>query len=338
MKVTIKDVAREAKVATSTVSRVLSNSDKISEDTKARVNKAIKKLNYVPNAMARGLANNKTNILAVVVPEGAENIFENSFFIQAMKGMSIYAEHKNYYLMYAFKDDSSNDEEWIKKFTGSNLVDGICLFRVKEDDKCIDYLKNIKFPFVVIGRPENIDDTLWVDNDNFKAMYDLVNLLLDRGHTKIAFIGAKKDLNVSIDRLRGYKEALFSRGKNVREELIYLGKEFNKETGGIAVENILAKEEVSAIVVTDDMLAFGVQDKLKQLDREDIAIVGFNNVPLAAHRIPKLASVDINSEDLGYYAAKLLINKINNSDNRKKYYIINTKLIERESLKDYKTK
>ncbi|MBE6049993.1 MAG: LacI family transcriptional regulator [Clostridium sp.] len=335
MKVTIKDVAREAKVATSTVSRVLSNSDKISEETKERVNKAIKKLNYVPNAMARGLANKKTNILAVVVPEGAQNIFENSFFIQAMKGMSIYAEHKNYYLMYAFKDDNSRDEEWIKRFTGSNLVDGICLFRVREDDKCIDYLKEIRFPFVVIGRPEDIEDTLWVDNDNFKAMYDLVNLLLDRGHKKIAFVGAKEELNVSIDRLRGYKEALLSRGKRVQDELIYLGKEFNEETGRLAAETI-KNENVTAIVATDDMLAFGVQDKMKELNKKNISIVGFNNVPLSDYRNPKLASVDINSEDLGYYAAKLLINKIDNSSNEKGYYIINTRLVERESLKNYK--
>lgn len=332
MKVTIKDVAREAKVATSTVSRVLSNSDKISEDTKERVNKAIKKLNYVPNAMARGLANNKTNILAVVVPEGAQNIFENSFFIQAMKGMSIYAEHKNYYLMYAFKDENSNDEEWIRRFTGSNLVDGICLFRVKEDDKCINYLKEIKFPFVVIGRPEDIKDTLWVDNDNFKAMYDLVNLLLDRGHEKIAYIGAKEDLNVSIDRLRGYKEALLSRGKKVKDELIYLGQEFNKETGKLAADMIMKRSDITAIVATDDMLAFGVQDKIKELGYNNISIVGFNNVPLSAYREPKLASVDINSEKLGYYAAKLLIN---NRNNEKRYYIIDTKLVERESLKSY---
>ena len=81
MKITIKDVAKEANVATSTVSRVLANSDKISDKTKERVNAAIKKLNYTPNIIARGLANNKTRILAVILPKEAENIFANPFFI-----------------------------------------------------------------------------------------------------------------------------------------------------------------------------------------------------------------------------------------------------------------
>ena len=94
MKVTIKDVAKEANVATSTVSRVLSNSPKISEKTKEKVHEAIKKLNYKPNAIARSLANNKTRILGVVLPEDADDILNNPFFINAMKGMSMYAKRK----------------------------------------------------------------------------------------------------------------------------------------------------------------------------------------------------------------------------------------------------
>ena len=127
MKVTIKDVAREANVATSTVSRVLSNSHKISDKTKEKVKEAIKKLNYTPNIIARGLANNRTRILAVILPKEAEDIFSNPFFVQAMKGISIYAQKENYYIMYAFKQEGKDDKEWFKKFIDSNLVDGICL-------------------------------------------------------------------------------------------------------------------------------------------------------------------------------------------------------------------
>ncbi|MDS0527154.1 LacI family transcriptional regulator [Clostridium sp. SHJSY1] len=333
MKVTIKDVAKEAGVATSTVSRVLSNSDRISDETKERVNEAIKKLNYIPNIMARGLANNKTNILAVVVPQGAEDLFENQFFIQAMKGISICAEKRNYYIMYAFQDNKSCDDSWIRRFTDSNLVDGICLLRVREHDKYIDYLKENNFPFAVIGRPEEAEGVFWVDNDNFKAMYDLVNLLLDRGHKNIAFIGAQESLNVSIDRLRGYKESLTSRGLKINDNLIYIGREFNEKCGEEGLKEILNKEVPTAVVATDDMIAFGVQNMLKEKGLDNISVVGFNNVPLSVHRNPPLASVDINSEKLGYHATKLLINKINNEDKSKNYYIIDTKLVERESLK-----
>ena len=142
MKITIKDVAREAKVATSTVSRVLANSNRISEETKERVNEAIKKLNYIPSVVARGLAKNKTRILAVLLPGEAEVSFENPFFVQAMKGISMCSQREDYYIMYAFNENKENEEEWIKKFTEGNLVDGICLFNVKDNDKTINYLKN----------------------------------------------------------------------------------------------------------------------------------------------------------------------------------------------------
>ena len=204
-KVTIKEVAKEAGVATSTVSRVLSNNPKISEETKAKVNEAIERLNYKPNAIARSLANNKTKILGVVLPSEADDLLTNPFFINAMKGMSIYAQNKNYYITYVFAKDGKNEFESIKEITNTNLIEGIILLRVNENDESIKFLNTIGFPFVAIGRPEKTEDVLWVDNDNFQAMYNVVNRLIQKGHKKIGFIGAIKTLNMSKDRLKGYK-------------------------------------------------------------------------------------------------------------------------------------
>lgn len=333
MKVTIKDVAREANVATSTVSRVLSNSDKISDETKERVNKAIKKLNYTPNIVARGLANKKTRILAVILPKEAEDIFSNPFFIQAMKGISICAQEEDYYIMYGFNQDKDNEKEWLKKFINSNLVDGLCLLKVKEKDEIIDYLKEIEFPFVVIGRPDNIDNILWVDNDNVKAMYDLVNKIISYGHKKIGFIGAKPNLNVSRDRLKGYKKALMDNNIEINKDLIYEGNDFNKENGEIGTDNILNKLKPTAIVTTDDLLAVGTIEVLNNRQLKDISIVGFNNIQISEHQKPALASVDINAEKLGYYATRLIINKLEKKESNINSHVIETKLIERESLK-----
>lgn len=326
MKVTIKDVAREAKVATSTVSRVLAKSDKISEETKERVNEAIKKLNYTPSIVARGLAKNKTRILAVILPQGAESSFENPFFVQAMKGISMCAQKENYYIMYTFKEEN---EQWIKKFTEGNIVDGLFLFNAKSDDKTIEHLKKNKFPFVIIGRPEDIKNVLWVDNDNFEAVYQLTQRLIDKGNKKIAFIGAKKELNVSKDRLNGYKQGMFSRGLEVNEELIFEMDDFTEIEGYKAAKCILEKNNVLAFITTDDLLAFGVQNAIKEVG-EDISVVGFNNIPLASYRKPSLSSVDINSEKLGFYAAKILIDKLEGKKNMG-YHVIETKFIERES-------
>ncbi|MCR1952951.1 MULTISPECIES: LacI family DNA-binding transcriptional regulator [unclassified Clostridium] len=333
MKVTIKDVAREANVATSTVSRVLSNSHKISDKTKEKVNEAIRKLNYTPNIIARGLANNRTRILAVILPKEAEDIFSNPFFVQAMKGISIYAQKENYYIMYAFKQEGKDDKEWFRKFIDSNLVDGICLLNSKENDDTIKYLNDIEFPFVVIGRPDEVKNVLWVDNDNVKAMYDLVQMLIDYGHKKIAFVGAKANLNVSRDRLRGYKQALMDNGIEIKSSLIYEAEEFTQINGSYAINRILDGNKPTAIVATDDLLAFGVQEALNDIGIRDVSIAGFNNIPMSEYQNPPLASVDINAEELGFYATKLIINKLEEKSNNKNSYIIDTKLIERESIK-----
>lgn len=332
-KVTIKEVAKEAGVATSTVSRVLSNNPKISEETKAKVNEAIERLNYKPNAIARSLANNKTKILGVVLPSEADDLLTNPFFINAMKGMSIYAQNKNYYITYVFAKDGKNEFESIKEITNTNLIEGIILLRVNENDESIKFLNTIGFPFVAIGRPEKTEDVLWVDNDNFQAMYNVVNRLIQKGHTKIGFIGAIKTLNMSKDRLKGYKMALEVNGLNYDEELVIHKQLFKENTGYAGAEELLSKHEVTAIVTTDDLLAFGVSQLLNEKRLEKISLVGFNNIQLSKYQTPPLASVDINADELGYYAAKLLIEKLENEDIVNTHYIVNTEFIERESFK-----
>ena len=328
MKITIKDVAREAKVATSTVSRVLANSDRISEETKERVKEAIKKLNYTPNIVARSLANNKTRILGVILPHSAEGLFENPFFVQAMKGISLCAQRENYYIMYAFNNEK--EDELIKKFVEGNIVDGVFLFSAKDDDSTINYLKDKKLPFVVIGRPQEIKDVLWVDNDNFAAMYNLTQKLIEYGNERIAFIGAKNQLNMSKDRFNGYKEGLFSRNIEVEDSLIYEMNDFTEDEGYKATKELLEKENIDAIITTDDLLAFGVQKAINEENRS-ISVVGFNNIPMSQYKNPPIASVDINSEKLGFYATKLLIDNLENRKN-KGYHVIDTNFIERDSI------
>ena len=333
IKITIKDVAREAGVATSTVSRVLSNNPRISDETRERVHEAVKKLNYKPNPIARSLANNKTRILGVIIPSKADDLLTNSFFINAMKGMSLYAQSKNYYITYAFTKENESEIESIKEITGANLVEGIILLRVNENDESIKYLKGMNFPFVAIGRPEDTKDVLWVDNDNFQAMYGIVNKLIKKGYKKIGFIGAMKSLNMSKDRLKGYKMALEVNGISYDDNLVIHSTQFNEEEGYKAANNLIKDNNVSAIVTTDDLLAFGVGKVIKENKISDMALVGFNNNQLAQYQIPPLASVHINADKLGYYAAKLLINNLEGDTGTNTHYIVNTEFIERESFK-----
>jgi DNA-binding LacI/PurR family transcriptional regulator len=333
MKVTIKEVAKEANVSPSTVSRVISDSSQISEETKERVRDAIKRLKYKPNAIARSLANKKSRILGVVVPNEAQDLITNTFFIQAMKGMSRYAQNKKYYITYAFSEDEKTELEYINNFITSNLVDGICLLRARTDDKSIKYLRETQFPFVVIGRPEESEDLLWVDNDNFQATYNLVNELIKKGHKCIAFLGAKKEWNVTKDRFKGFKVACEINGISIQDKNVVIMDDFNEQEGRNGAIKLLENITPTAIIAEDDVLAFGTLKVLHERNIKNTEVVGFNNSPLAEFQIPALSSIDINAAELGYYATKILIDFLENNETTTNHYIIDSKLIKRESFK-----
>ncbi|GIM29234.1 LacI family transcriptional regulator [Clostridium polyendosporum] len=334
MNTTIKDVAREANVSPSTVSRVLAGSPRISNETKERVLEIVKRLNYHPNAIARSLANNVTKTLGLVLPSGEEDLFKNPFFIQAMTGISIYAQNMGYSIMYTFGKSEDEELAFISNYINSKNVDGIILLTSKSKDKRIQYLNEKGFPFVVIGRPEAQENVLWVDNDNYKAMFEAVNYLINKGHRDIGFIGGSEERNMSKDRLRGYRDALYKSSIEVDSNLIYEMNDFNEECGYEASVRILQYKKVTAIVTTDDLLAFGANKRMKEVNvNKDISIIGFNNIPLAQYQDPPLSTVDINAKQLGYYATKILIDSLESKEDSLNYHIVETKFIERESTR-----
>lgn len=332
MKVTINDVAREAGVAKSTVSRVLSNNPRISEETKAKVNEVIARLGYKPNVMARNLAKNQTKTIGVILPIDVATSFGNPIFIQMMLGISTYAQEKKYFLMYAFGKDEEEARN-IQEFSTNGAVDGIIILRSEENDKIIKGLREADFPFVVIGRPGRETSVLWVDNDNFGATYEIVEELIKKGHEKIGFVSAKKKWTVSKDRLEGYKRALQTHGIEYNDRLVYHGDDFTEQVGIKAMEAMLMSELPTAIIATDDLMAIGISKYLEDKKIKGKAIIGFNNTMLAAYQRPSLSSVEIYGNKLGYAAAKLLVDYLENHEKRHEHAIIETKLIRRETFK-----
>lgn len=333
MQVTIKDVAKEIGVSTSTVSRVLTGSSNISDKTKNKVMAAVKRLNYYPNPFAKSLLNSTSNALGLVLPSREEDVVKNQFFIQLMSGISIYAQNNGYSILYNFSENKLDEMQIIQKFIDTKRVDGIILLTSKQGDKAIEYLSKAAFPFVVIGRPDKEKDILWVNNDNVKSMYETVEYLIEMGFTDIAFIGGDEIFNVSKDRLNGYRKCLEDNKIPINEKQIIQMKEIN-ESEGYKAANILFEYSVpEAIVCTDDLFAFGVNRAIKNYKIKNIALIGFNNTPLAEHQTPSLTSVDINSYLLGYESSKLLIEKLKNVNLEYNNHIIDTMLIKRESTK-----
>lgn len=332
MKITINDVAREAGVAKSTVSRVLSNNPRISEETKAKVNEVIERLGYKPNVMARNLAKNQTKTIGVILPIDVATSFGNPIFIQMMLGISTYAQEKKYFLMYAFGKDEEEARN-IQEFSTNGAVDGIIILKSEENDKVVKSLRESNFPFVVIGRPGRETSVLWVDNDNFGATYEIVEELIKKGHERIGFVSAKKKWTVSKDRLEGYKRALQTHGIEYKPELVYHGDDFTEEVGVKAMEEMLVSQLPTAIIATDDLMAIGISKYLEDKEIKGKAVIGFNNTVLAEYQRPSLSSVEIYGNKLGYAAAKLLVEYLEDNEKKHEHAIIETKLIRRETFK-----
>lgn len=330
MAVTIKDVAKLANVSPSTVSRVIANNPRISDATKRIVFDAMDELSYKPNAIARSLANKSTQTLGLILPSTDENLFKNPFFIEVMRGISLYAQKKGYRIMYTYSANPDEEVHFIEDFVQSKWVDGVVLLSAQENDKCIDYLKKAQFPFVVVGRPEKTEDTLWVDNDNFQATYNVVNHLIHRGCAQIAFVGGPLNMNFSRDRLEGFKRAMTVRGLIVQDDYVVEMPDLTIEYGYEAMQKLCEGDNPDAVVTTDDFLAIGANRYVSEKGF-DIKVVGFNNIPLGAYQTPSLTSVDIDAESLGYQAAKLLINRLNGIENTLNHCIVEAKLVERDS-------
>lgn len=326
MRVTIKEVAQLAKVSPSTVSRVLTDHPKISQATKDKVWKAMKTLDYHPNVTARKLATNATKTIGLLLPSDVKLLAENPFFIQVLTGITSYAQSKGYYVMLTNAETSEGEVDALNHLFRSNLIDGVIMTIVREDDACINFLKENNHPYVVIGKPNDTENALWVDNDNFQAMYEMVNHLIRLGNQKIAFIGGSSELTVTKNRRSGYEMALNNRGISVEESLVKSVK-FSEQGGYDATLELLELMDFDAIATTDDLIAIGALKALKEKKRKDITVTGFNNTPIGRYQNPPLLTVEINAEELGTYAAKLLIDKLNNVESRMNNYIVDTTLI-----------
>lgn len=335
MIVTIKDVAKKANVAPSTVSRVIANSPRISEKTKKRVREVMEELGYYPNFQARSLAAKSTQAIGVIMPNSAYHAFQNPFFPEVLRGISSNA-HANRYGIY-LSTGSTEDEIYneVTSMVQGRRVDGVVLLYSRVNDKTMKFLQENNFPFTVVGRPdENEARITYVDNDNIFTTKQVTKHLIDLGHTNIAFVGGSIDFVVTIDRLNGYKLALSEAGLPFNDNYI-VHEEFIKDNGKEAITALMAlPSPPTALVTQDDLIAYEMISHLEEMNirvPDDMSIVSFNNLMLSEHSKPPITSVDISTYQLGYEATNCLIEKIKNPDTLPRRITIPTKFIERKS-------
>ncbi len=335
MDVTIKDVAREAKVAPSTVSRVLKDSPHISIQTKRRVREIMDRMGYIPNFQAQSLAAKSTQAIGVIMPDTAYQAFKNPFFSVVLRGISRRANQQKYGLYLSTSYTQEGIYEEVVSMVQGKRVDGLILLYSRKNDEVIEFLKQVHFPFTVIGRPLMHEKSItYVDNDNVSVAKEITNYLIKMGHKNIAFIGGNEKFAVTIDRLKGYREALEENGLPFCREYLIDEYQFN-EKGYESLKDLINYNPMpTAIIAQDDLTGYEILSYLEKLNihvPRDLSIIGFNNQILSQHSRPPLTSVEIHISRLGVEATNCLIEQIKDPNTYPKRVTIPTQFIERES-------
>lgn len=333
----IKDVARAAGVSTSTVSRIINNNPLISAETRERTLKVMKELNYVPNSMARGLSNQKAFTVALLVNISEPKAYSNPFFYEVIHGIETIVYGKGLCLIIANVKSSMKNENMLDWLIHGKRTQGVVLPSAIVDTQMVRDLKNMKFPFVVLGEPADCTEPIdWVDINNRQGGRQAVGHLLKQGYRNIAFIGGSRREIFNRNRLAGYREALEAVGIAYDPEYVKEG-ESSKEGGRMMAQELLKlPQRPDAVICGDNFLSLGAIKAAGEAGLgipRDLGVLSFDNFPIAELAEPALTTVDIDVFEMGVQAANMLFKRIENPSAREQQSLIATRIEERESTK-----
>lgn len=335
---TIRDVAVQADVHPSTVSRVFSGHAQISETTRQRVMVAARELNFQPNAIARSLSVRRTHTIGVIVPHVFDGYFADSFFPQLMAGLLEVTYNRGYRLLVGGCDGYQDEHVQALDILGTRQADGILVTSSRLDVDTVGALQRHQTPLVLIGHPPTQHpDVAWVDADNRSATRQIIQYLADKGHRRIAYVGGDPDSSVVKERLEGYLDGMAAVGLPVVEEWIDYGY-FAEDGGYQAVERTRRDESnaPTAYYAANDLMAIGILRGLRERGLDvpgEVSLVGTNDSPEAAHLAPPLTSLRVPYRAMAAAAATLLINAIETGEQAVGQQLLESSLIERESVR-----
>lgn len=330
---TIKTVAARAGVGRTTVSRVMNGSDLVSSDARARVLAAIKELNYVPNSVARGLVTNRTNSVALVIPESESRLGSEPFFAALIRGVSgALAETGTQLQLMLVRDQAERDQ--LTASVETRRVDGVLLVSVHTHDRLPGQLEQMGLPTVLAGRRDEHEQLSYVDSDNAGGATRAVGHLLGRGRRRVATITGALDMDVGCSRLAGWRSAHREAGVETDELLVEAG-DFTEEGGRRAMRSLLERApDLDAVFAASDLMAVGALAELRAQGRRvptDVAVVGFEDSVLARHTNPPLTTVRQPVEELGRTMARILLAEITEADAPRQQLTLPVELMVRES-------
>lgn len=331
MAVTIKDIAKAADVSVTTVSRVLNDKPDVSPNTRENVLEKINELGYKPNSIARGLALQKTNTLGLIIPD-----ISNPFFPDIARGVEDMANQKGYSVIFCNTDNEQKKEKEAIELMKEKQVDGILLSLSTTNEKELKNLRQVEYPIVQIDRKIPNINYPSITIDNVKSAYTATKFLIENGHKKIAHITGDLETITGYQRLKGFKKAISE--KNIKLNNAYIKDgDYSKRSG---YDNMLAllksNNPPSAVFIANDLMAVGAYQAVFEMNLsipEDISIIGHDNIDVTKLVNPTLTTMAQPKYKLGKKAVQLLIAEIESNELSNEEIILNTNLINRNSIR-----
>ncbi|WP_057769523.1 catabolite control protein A [Lactobacillus selangorensis] len=328
--ITIYDVAREANVSMATVSRVVNGNPNVKPATRKKVLAVIDRLDYRPNAVARGLASKKTTTVGVIIPD-----VTNIYFSSLARGIDDVATMYKYNIILANSDENNQREVQVLNTLLAKQVDGLIYMGHTISDNLRNELSRSKTPVVLAGTIDPQDDIGSVNIDYRDAIKDVTTRLINNGNKKIAFVSGSLDQPINGQyRLKGYQEALDAAKMPYDESLVFQTE--YSYNAGLALWHDIQATGATAAIVSDDELAVGVLDGAVDAGVKipaDFEVVTSNNTKLTEMIRPQLSSIQQPLYDIGAVAMRLLTKMMNKEDIDQKTIILPYDLVKRQSTK-----
>jgi LacI family transcriptional regulator len=327
----IKEVAKLAKVSTATVSRTINGSDKVSARTAARVQKAIKELNFYPNTHARTLVSGRSRMLGLIISD-----ITNPFFPELVKHFEDQAVQKGLEVIIANTDyKPKRMTECIRRML-ERKVDGAAIMTSEADPAMLSELTRRNIPIVFMDTGADSDHTANITVDYEQGIQEALQHLFSLNHRRIAFISGPLNLQSAHRRLDAFVSGMNSRGIDVAPELIEKGD--HRIEGGIAaMRNLLRlRERPTAVITSNDITAIGALGTLHDAGLEvprDISLIGFDDISFANMTQPPLTTVRLSRSQLAITALAALEKLIRKEDGTGTHYTIPTHLVMRGSTR-----
>jgi LacI family transcriptional regulator len=329
MPATIRDVARAAGVSVATVSRVFNNSGPVHEETRARVREVAGALRYSPNSAARSLITAKSNTLGVLLPD-----LYGEFFSEVIRGIDQTAQHNGYHVLVSSSHETQEHIEGaIRAMRGR--VDGLIVMSPDIDGSTLAANLPDSLPVVLLNCA--VDGTSYdaISVDNFGGAYAMVRHLLTTGGTRVAIITGSSRNYDARERLRGYRAALRDAGAEQQEGWEIAG-DFTETGGYRAAREIAAlSPRPTAVFAANDAMAIGALSAFREVGLrvpEDIAVAGFDDIPMARYMSPPLTSVHVEISELGARAMGVLLAAVHEKNRHERQQVVlPTTLVVRQS-------